>query len=138
MYNTGKIITGLVIFFVVFTFPFWFNGAKAVPAPKPSLDTPKINELKAASEDGTVTCLMPTEYMKSEHMVILNEWRTADVRRADYTASYNGELYPMSLSKTCMECHSNKADFCDRCHNYASVTPYCWNCHVEPKKAEGE
>ena len=28
----------------------------------------------------------------------------------------------MSLSNTCLDCHSNKAEFCDRCHNYASVT----------------
>jgi hypothetical protein len=40
----------------------------------------------------------------------------------------------MSLQNTCMQCHPNKAEFCDRCHNYASVKPYCWDCHVEPKE----
>ena len=27
----------------------------------------------------------------------------------------------------------DKADFCDKCHTYASVKPYCWDCHTEPK-----
>ena len=29
----------------------------------------------------------------------------------------------MSLSNTCLDCHSNKAEFCDNCHTYASVKP---------------
>ena len=33
------------------------------------------------------------------------------------------------------ECHTDKAEFCDRCHNYAGVNPYCWDCHTVP---EGE
>jgi hypothetical protein len=40
----------------------------------------------------------------------------------------------MSLSNTCLDCHSNKAEFCDRCHNYASVSPYCWDCHIDNPK----
>jgi hypothetical protein len=32
-----------------------------------------------------------------------------------------------------MDCHSNKKEFCDTCHDYSSVTPYCWSCHIEPK-----
>jgi hypothetical protein len=41
----------------------------------------------------------------------------------------------MSLTRTCLDCHSNKAEFCDRCHTYMAVDPYCWDCHVEPKEA---
>ena len=48
-----------------------------------------------------------------------------------------GKTYNMSLSNTCMDCHDNKAEFCDRCHDYASVRPYCWDCHIEnPKEKE--
>ena len=47
----------------------------------------------------------------------------------------------MSLSGTahtkdggsCMSCHANKDKFCDRCHDYLAVKPYCWDCHVEPQ-----
>jgi hypothetical protein len=42
----------------------------------------------------------------------------------------------MSLTGTCLTgCHTNKAEFCDRCHNYAAVSVYCWDCHVDPKLA---
>ena len=54
-------------------------------------------------------CVMSTEYMISEHM---------------------------SLSNTCLDCHSNKTEFCDRCHDYASVRPYCWDCHIDNPKGE--
>jgi hypothetical protein len=48
-----------------------------------------------------------------------------------------GKEFEMSLQKTCMKCHTNKAEFCDKCHNYASVRPYCWDCHIEnPKEAK--
>jgi hypothetical protein len=34
-----------------------------------------------------------------------------------------------------MKCHDNKEEFCDKCHLYAGVTPYCWDCHIDPKLA---
>jgi hypothetical protein len=33
-----------------------------------------------------------------------------------------------------MDCHSNKSKFCDQCHNYVDVDPFCWDCHIEPKE----
>jgi len=126
MYNQGKIISGLVIFIVLITFPFWYNLGKAAPAPVRQL-TPAA---KAAKE-----CIRSTEYMRAEHMQLLNDWRNMVVRdgmRLYETSS--GKKYEMSLSNTCLECHSNKAEFCDRCHNYASVTPYCWDCHIDNPK----
>jgi nitrate/TMAO reductase-like tetraheme cytochrome c subunit len=40
----------------------------------------------------------------------------------------------MSLSQTCLGCHSNKEKFCDSCHTYSGVKPNCWNCHVVPQE----
>lgn len=40
----------------------------------------------------------------------------------------------MSLQNTCMDCHSNKKDFCDQCHNYTNVNPFCWDCHLQPEE----
>ena len=45
-----------------------------------------------------------------------------------------GKRYTISLQNTCMKCHSNKTKFCDECHNYAAVSPYCWDCHIAPKE----
>lgn len=39
---------------------------------------------------------------------------------------------------SCMDCHSNRDQFCDRCHFYVSVDPYCWDCHIEPRLVEVE
>lgn len=126
LYNKGIILTGLVVFLVLGTFPFWYNMGKAAPAPIRVL-TP---EAKAAK-----TCILSAELMRTEHMQMLNEWRDMAVR--DDTRLYvssSGKQYEMSLSNTCLECHSNKTDFCDRCHDYAAVDPYCWDCHIDNPK----
>ncbi|MCP4628350.1 MAG: menaquinol oxidoreductase [bacterium] len=123
------IVTGVIIFIVIATFPFWYNGGKAAPAPELQL----TEKAKAAQ-----VCVRSTEYMKAEHMQLLDLWRDSVVRRGDRIyVSPSGQEYNMSLSNTCLDCHSNKAEFCDRCHNYASVRPYCWDCHIDkPKEKE--
>ncbi|MHC4779607.1 MAG: sulfate reduction electron transfer complex DsrMKJOP subunit DsrJ, partial [Planctomycetota bacterium] len=68
------------------------------------------------------------------HMSLLLEWRDAVVREGKkYTDEVGGKKYRISLVKTCLGCHTDKAAFCDRCHDYADVAPDCWNCHIEPK-----
>ena len=126
MYDKEKIIAGLVIFVVIISLPFWFNQGKAAPVPEPKL----TEKAKAAK-----TCILPKEEMRTDHMQILDVWRQSVVRDAQrvYVAG-TGKEYLMSLSNNCMDCHSNKADFCDRCHNYASVDPYCWDCHIYPEE----
>ena len=126
MYNKGKIITGLVIFAVFFTSPFLYGLVKSGPAPEPEL-SPKA---KLAKE-----CVEAKEYMVESHMQILNEWRDEAVRNGKRTyIATDGKEYTVSLQNTCMECHNNKSKFCDQCHNYAGVDPYCWECHIEPKE----
>ena len=128
MKDKNKILAGLVVFIAVITFPFWFNMGKAAPAPELVLTA----KAKAAQ-----TCVMPTAYMKAEHMQVLDVWRHKVVRGAERMfVSPDGKLFDMSLSNTCLDCHANKAEFCDRCHNYASVRPYCWDCHIDNPKGE--
>ena len=120
------IVTGVIIFIVIATFPFWYNRGKAAPAPELQL----TEKAKAAQ-----VCVRSTEYMKAEHMQLLDLWRDSVVRRGDRIyVSPSGQEYNMSLSNTCLDCHSNKAEFCDRCHDYASVQPYCWDCHIDNLK----
>ncbi len=129
MYDKGKVVAGLVIFVILITFPFWYNLGKAAPAPEL-----KLTE-KAKAEK---TCVMSKEEMKAGHMQLLDIWRERVVRNADRTyVNESGKEYSMSLSNTCLDCHSNKAEFCDKCHNYVSVAPYCWDCHIDnPKEAK--
>ncbi len=126
MKDKKLIITGVVIFFIIITFPLWYNRGKAAPQPEPILTA----KAKAAK-----VCVRSTEYMKAEHMQLLDVWRESVVRRGERIyVSPEGKEYTMSLTNTCLDCHSNKADFCDRCHNYASVRPYCWDCHIDNPK----
>ena len=126
LYNKGAILTGLVIFIAIVSFPFWFNHGKAVSAPDPVL----ADVAKAAGE-----CIHSTEFMKAEHMQILNDWRHTVVRDGQRIyVNEKGKPFEMSLSNTCLDCHDNKTQFCDRCHDYASVDPYCWDCHIDNPK----
>jgi hypothetical protein len=126
IYNKKIIIAGIITFFVIITFPFWYSMGKAAPLPEPKL----TDKAKAAKE-----CVRPKEFMRAEHMQLLDVWRDTVVRDAKriYVNS-KGKEFEMSLSNTCLDCHSEKAEFCDKCHNYASVTPYCWDCHIDPKE----
>ena len=133
IYDGKNILIGLVIFIVLVTFPVWFNHGKAAPAPEPKLDTPVISQMVHKQ------CVLPKGEMITGHMKLLNEWRTQVVRdnMRMYVAS-DGKTYEMSLQNECMKCHSNKSQFCDKCHDYAGLEhgsdPYCWNCHIAPKE----
>lgn len=123
-----KIITGLVIFAVIFTCPLWINAGKAKDAPKPVL----ADKAKAAGK-----CILPKAEMAKDHMKILDQWRNSVVRDGQRVyLNDEGKEFDMSLSNSCLECHTNKAEFCDKCHEYASVNPYCWDCHVDPNVKE--
>jgi hypothetical protein len=122
------IITGVVVFCILLTFPVWYNMGKAAPAPEVIL----TEKAKAAKE-----CVRSTEYMKAEHMQLLDVWRHSVVRNAERIyVNGSGKEFNMSLSNTCLDCHSNKTEFCDRCHDYASVKPYCWDCHIDNPKEQ--
>ena len=128
MFDGWKIILGLIVFLILMTSPIWFNAATGKGAYVP--------DLELATEDiaGKDQCVMPAEYMRPYHMDLLNEWRDEVVRNGERVhVAPDGRKYDRSLSNTCMDCHSNKDKFCDRCHDYLSVDPYCWECHIEPE-----
>lgn len=126
------IVTGLVVFVLAVLSPFWFNMVTTTQAaPEPEL-------LGAAKE--ARKCVLDKYDMRANHMALLDEWRDAVVRDADriYVAA-NGKSFHMSLStgeNSCLGCHEDKAKFCDSCHTYTSVEPYCWECHTNPKEIE--
>jgi hypothetical protein len=131
MYNGGKIIIGLIIFIGLFGFPIFYNMGKTAQMPEPKLDTPVINALDEKR------CVESKEYMRANHMQLLNNWRDSVLRDGNLVyESRSGKKYVMSLQNTCMHCHSNKKEFCDKCHTYTNVKPYCWTCHIPPKEKE--
>lgn len=127
--DMGRIVFGLVIFLALVSFPIWFSATQGRTDYRPELEYPV----------GETSCVESKEYMRSDHMDLLNEWRNSVVREGvrSYTSTEAHHTeYDMSLQNTCMKCHANKANFCDRCHDYVGVSPKCWECHVEPRGAE--
>lgn len=120
----GKIVLFIAVFCVLLGVPVAVNALGHGDAPELSLDTPEINALADKQ------CVESVEYMRSSHMQMLNEWRDDVLRRGDtqYVAS-SGQVFEKSLDDTCLRCHSNKEEFCDTCHAYENVDPYCWDCH---------
>jgi hypothetical protein len=48
--------------------------------------------------------------MKADHMQLLDVWRDTVVRNAERIyVNAEGKAFNMSLSNTCLDCHSNKA-----------------------------
>jgi hypothetical protein len=128
----NMIMGGLAVFVLAVLSPFWFNMVTTTQAaPEPEL----LGNAKKATK-----CVLDKYDMRANHMSLLDEWRDAVVRDADriYVAA-NGHSFNMSLStgeNSCLGCHEDKAKFCDSCHDYTSVTPYCWECHTNPKEIE--
>ena len=123
MYNAKYVWIGIVSFLVLFTLPFTLNlGSDEYVRPEVTMPA------------GVKDCIESAEFMRAEHMALLNTWRDMALRedKREYVAS-DGRKWVVSLQNTCTDCHANKVEFCDKCHESNSVTPYCWDCHVEPK-----
>jgi cytochrome c553 len=117
------IIASLALFLVLLTSPVWYAKAAGTTASPPELKRPATETV----------CVLPVDQIRASHMTLLVSWRDDVVRRQDRSyVSPDGKTYAKSLTGTCLRCHSNKAEFCDRCHAYANVVPYCWDCHVDP------
>ncbi len=121
MYDAEKIIPGLIVFLIIVFFPYYYTMGRMVPAPKPVKPT-KYKK-----------CVEPLSYMRAAHMDLLNDWRNEVVRHEKRVyLSSTGKEWNMSLQNECLKCHTSKKKFCDRCHNYLGVRPYCWDCHFDP------
>ena len=125
MYDAGKIIPGIIIFLCLLSFPIWVSAASGEINYTPELNLPTDEE----------QCVESAEYMRANHMDMLLDWREEVVRDGlrTYTAS-DGKEYVKSLTDTCLDCHSPKAEFCDQCHNYVGASPTCWTCHIDPER----
>lgn len=128
MYDSGKVITGIAVFVLFVTFPFWHNVAFGLTQGAP--DLPKV--------EGEKTCVMDVDYMKANHMDLLNVWRDEVVREGDrgFTSPETGRKFNKSLTNECLGCHKSKEEFCQKCHDYAGVEVYCWDCHLAERRGK--
>ncbi|RJP73498.1 MAG: cytochrome C [Candidatus Zixiibacteriota bacterium] len=125
-----KIVFGLVIFLILVTLPLWTNLLRGT-AP---LEDPEISTRDVPGKD---RCVREAEYMKANHMDLLNEWRETVVRDGERGfVTVDGRHFDRSLDRTCMDCHNKQEVFCDRCHNALAVSPYCWDCHIGARETK--
>ena len=129
MYDGKKIIPGLILFLGIITYPIWHNtvSGKTDYVPKPKVPVDKKE------------CVEPKALIRLNHKDLLDDWKMSVVRSGirTYRAS-NKKIYTMSLTRTCMNCHQDRKEFCDQCHNYMGVTNKCWDCHMYPKELKAE
>ena len=125
MYDKGRIIAGVVIFLILLTSPLIYLSASGEGGyvPEPVIVTEEEQ------------CVESVEYMTKKHMELLEDWKEGVVRGGTrtYVAS-DGKEYDVSLVETCLDCHTNKAEFCDQCHDYVGAKPSCWDCHQAPEE----
>ena len=98
---------------------------KASGAPKPVIT-------KAVKGE---QCVEDTDYMRRNHMKILNHQRDETVIKGIRTKKHS--------LKGCVDCHASektgsvataKEDFCVSCHSYTAVKIDCFECHsTKPK-----
>ena len=72
------------------------------------------------------SCFRDVEYMRFRHMDLLKEVREDVVRHG---------LKGGISQAGCADCHRNRVEFCDRCHEAASVNLDCFGCHYYPETA---
>ena len=128
MHDKGKVLIGLAVFLVVILFPIWFSVARGGFGDRPNPD-PMTDEK---------VCVLPVEEMRTSHMELLDDWRDSVVRDGRRMVRVEGLERPveMSLARGCLGCHGSKEKFCDACHDYADVRPYCWDCHIVPEGSQ--
>ncbi len=157
MYDGWKIVLGLIIGLGLFLSPLVYNLGGETKAPEPELTAKAKKEGVCVAPKPYMTAwhmqLLDTwrqevvrdgdrfynsnpdlwwNYSLDNTMV--ERWRRLTTASDTSKVGQPGKIYYKSLQLTCMECHANKAKFCDECHNYMGVTPYCWDCHIEPKE----
>lgn len=123
MYNAKVVTIGIIILLLVFSSPFWASWI--------GMD---YKSSGVVLPQGELSCIESTEFMRANHMRLLDEWRDQALRKEDrcYVSDLDGKRWEISLQNTCMKCHANYESFCQRCHVANSVHPYCWTCHVTP------
>jgi len=129
MNNRPLILAGLTLFVGLVTTPIWHGALDrnaALAAPQIQLPTQEKQ------------CVAPASYMRTSHMQLLEHWRDEAVRDGQRQfIAFNGKSYEKSPTRTCLtECHTDRKEFCERCHDYAAVSDSdCWHCHNDSPRA---
>ena len=64
--------------------------------------------------------------------VRLHHWEELGRIREDVVRHGNRDVKGLNSCRS-PECHPSKANFCDKCHHRAGMTPDCFDCHHYPE-----
>lgn len=136
MVTMRNVLRGLAILALGWTLGVQSSNAQDVD------DGPKIalGERALALQAEGQGCVNETELMRSDHMRFLFHHRDDAVLHGIRTKRYS--------LKECVSCHTSvdsrgefipinaEGQFCESCHEYASVSIDCFDCHAtKPKRA---
>jgi hypothetical protein len=138
------IVLGLMVFVALMMGATLASRGMGKFRDKPVLELPKHEKY----------CVRDVAFMRENHMKLLNTWRDQVVRDGvrtekiprrdahgkilkDASGKTVYQTIQRSLTKTCLRCHDNPKNFCQRCHVYAGVVRHggtlkCFHCHIMP------
>jgi hypothetical protein len=129
--GSGQTLLAAVLVVIVLC-PFGYHVVARIGGGVASLVRGAVSEgaepsgpfLQAANSDQT-TCIrgMSALEMRLHHWEHLKTIREEFVRHGHRSKDGLGN---------CKDCHTSRAEFCDRCHNAVTLTPDCWQCHYYP------
>jgi hypothetical protein len=131
--NKNRLVAlGLILFVLLFTFPFVMNFGKTTAQTQPP---PLLQDARAMQELADKLGVKNAEEFREKHRQILSEWKELAVRdgKRIYVAK-DGREVPISLENL-----ASQPQYCSTCHDYAGIEkPSCWTCHEEPKGGTGK
>ena len=115
----GKKVNLVLIPVVIILLPLGYSVVSSQLAEPPSAEELFL-EMPGPEHDA---CVKETTWMRYHHWELLRQTREEVVRY--------GERGNPGLAK-CMECHTSRERFCNKCHDAVSMTPDCYGCHYYP------
>jgi len=106
------VVAGMVILFPFVHSVGRFAWASISSSPKPFLQV---------AADPSQRCVRDPIWMRQNHRIFLRELRDRTVReriRSEITL------------RSCSQCHKDKTQFCDKCHDAVNLRPDCFDCHA--------
>jgi len=121
----NKSVLAVAIPVLIIVIPLLYSVAGFVFGQGGQAETPFLEIPSGENE----SCVRDSEYMRYHHMDLLKELRIKVVR--------DGEKQQIGVD-SCRECHANRKQFCNKCHDAVSLYPDCWGCHYYPETPETE
>ncbi len=112
---------------VIIVLPIGFSLVWAVAAPSAGGAEPFL-----VMPEGEEECVEEVTYMRFQHMDLLLDLRDEVVREGSHRqVVLDGQVRQITLDG-CWDCHTDRTQFCNRCHDSVNLNLNCFKCHHDP------